>query len=138
MKKEIILLVENWIKRAESDLKIGKDEIATEEPATDGICFHMQQCVEKYLKAYLIFHQKHFRKTHNIAKLVELCKETDREFEEIYRFGASNLTDFAVEIRYGEDFYFPTVEEAKEAIEIAEKVKAFVIQKLRAKGFNPV
>lgn len=31
-----------WIAKAERDLKIGKDEFATEDPATDMICFHMQ------------------------------------------------------------------------------------------------
>ena len=44
-----------WIRRAESDLKIGIDELATDKPVTDAICFHMQQCCEKYLKAFLIF-----------------------------------------------------------------------------------
>ncbi len=43
-----------WIRRAENDLKTGKDELATEEPATDTVCFHMQQCCEKYLKAFLM------------------------------------------------------------------------------------
>ena len=43
-------LVRNWILKAESDLKIGRDEMQTEHPATDMVCFHMQQCVEKYLK----------------------------------------------------------------------------------------
>lgn len=60
--------VKNWIIKAENDLKTGKDEMATENPTTDTICFHMQQCVEKYLKAYLVSHQKFFRKTHNIAE----------------------------------------------------------------------
>ena len=32
-----------WILKAESDLKIGRDELATEKPARDAICFHMQQ-----------------------------------------------------------------------------------------------
>ncbi len=43
--------VRQWIRRAENDLKIGKDEMNTENPATDAVCFHMQQCAEKYLKA---------------------------------------------------------------------------------------
>ena len=47
--------VKKWITKAESDLKIGKDEMLTDRPATDAVCFHMQQCVEKYLKAFLIF-----------------------------------------------------------------------------------
>ncbi len=47
--------VNEWILKAESDLKIGKDEFKTRKPATDAICFHMQQCVEKCLKAFLIY-----------------------------------------------------------------------------------
>lgn len=128
--------VRNWIAKAESDLKIGKDEMTTEKPATDGVCFHMQQCVEKYLKAYLIYCGREFRKTHDIAELIELCSETDSEFKKLQETGAIELTDYAVEIRYGEEFYFPTLDEAKEAIEICEKLKEFVVSKLKAKGFN--
>ncbi len=47
--------VRSWIAKAESDLKIGKDELVTVDPATDAICFHMQQGAEKYLKAFLVF-----------------------------------------------------------------------------------
>lgn len=123
--------VKNWVAKAENDLKIGKDEINTENPATDGICFHMQQCVEKYLKAYLIYHGREFRKTHDIAELIELCAEIDPEFKELYKEGVVELTDYAVEVRYGEEFYFPSLEEAKEAIEIAEKTREFVRNKLK-------
>ncbi|MGB9776417.1 MAG: HEPN domain-containing protein [Anaerolineae bacterium] len=41
----------NWIQKAEGDLKVARDEMATEHPVTDAVCFHLQQ-VEKYLKAY--------------------------------------------------------------------------------------
>jgi HEPN domain-containing protein len=44
-----------WVRRAESDLKIGKDELVSEDPTTDAICFHIQHCTEKYLKAFLVF-----------------------------------------------------------------------------------
>ena len=137
MREEIKILVRNWIARAESDLKIAKDEMKTEDPATDAVCFHAQQCVEKCLKAYLIFHQKHFKKTHNIAKLIELCKGITEEFDFLYKLKADSLTSYAVEIRYGEEFYFPTLEETKEAVVIAEKVKVFVLQKLKEAGFKP-
>jgi len=56
--------VRKWILKAENDLKIAKDEIQTEDPATDAVCFHAQQCVEKYLKAFLVFNNKEIRKTH--------------------------------------------------------------------------
>ena len=128
-------IVLNWIKKAESDLKTAKDEIQTENPATDTICFHSQQCIEKYLKAFLTHHQKRFGKTHNIAELIELCKEIDEDFEKLYDIKAESLTPYAVEIRYPDEFYFPSLEEAKEAIKIAEEVKSFIIEKLNKSGF---
>jgi HEPN domain-containing protein len=119
-------IVLNWIKKAESDLKTAKDEIQTENPATDTICFHSQQCIEKFLR---------FGKTHNIAELIELCKEIDEDFEKLYDIKAESLTPYAVEIRYPDELYFPSLEEAKEAIKIAEEVKSFVIEKLNKSGF---
>ncbi len=35
-----------WIQKADHDLKIAKDEYGTDDPVTDMICFHAQQCVE--------------------------------------------------------------------------------------------
>jgi len=128
--------VKNWIRKAESDLKTGKDEIITEEPATDAICFHMQQCVEKYLKAFLIFHEKEIRKTHDIAELIEQCCDIDPYFESLYSINADKLTNYAVEIRYPEEFHFPSIEEAEEAIKIAEQVRKFILEKLKDKGFE--
>ncbi len=46
-------LVNRYIMKADNDLKTAKDELETDKPATDTVCFHTQQCVEKYLKAYL-------------------------------------------------------------------------------------
>jgi len=48
--------------------------------------------------------------------------------------GVSNLIDYALEIRYGEEFYFPSIKEAKKAIEIADKIKEFVKKKLEEDG----
>lgn len=123
--------VKNWIAKAENNLKTAKDESKTENPATDTICFHSQQCAEKYLKAYLIYHGKEFRKTHDIAELIETCKEIDEDFKKLYEFGIEKLTDYAVDIRYGEEFYSPTIEETKSAIDDAEKVKDFILKNTR-------
>jgi len=64
-----------------------------------------------------------------------MCKEIDSDFERLYEIKADTLTPYATEIRYPEDFYFPSIEEAKEAIEIAEAVKNFVMDKLKKAGF---
>ena len=103
----------------------------TEDPATDTVCFHAQQTVEKCLKAYLIFHEKEYRRTHNIAELIELCREIDGDFEYLYELKAEELTIYATDVRYPDDFYMPSKEEAHEAVKIAEKVKEFVRKKLK-------
>ena len=128
--------VKNWILKAESDLKIGRDELTTEKPATDAVCFHMQQCTEKYIKSFLIFHGKEIHKTHNIAEIIRECTEIELEFQQLFNWDVDKLTDYAVDIRYGEDFYFPPIEETKEAVKIAEKVKEFVSNKLKGMGFE--
>jgi len=122
--------IKNWLMKADNDLKVANNEINMDEPVTDVICFHAQQCVEKYLKAYLVFNDIEFRKTHNIAELIELCKEKDPEFSELYRLRIQELTAYATELRYPEYFYIPSLEEAKEAINMAERVKDFVLKKL--------
>lgn len=107
-----------------------------DEPATDTICFHMQQYVEKYLKAYLVFHKFDFRKTHDIAELIEFCKRITEDFEILYDFDTDSLTVYAAEIRYPDDFYMPTIEETKNCIAIAEKSVKFVIEKLQKDGYR--
>lgn len=102
----------------------------TAEPTTDMICYHMQQCVEKCLKAYLISQGKTFRRTHDIAELIELCKEIDPQFDTLYKKQADTLTIYGIEIRYPDDFYMPTEEEAESSIQIALFVQEFVQAKL--------
>ncbi len=135
MDPETIRLVANWIKKAENDLKIGTGEMQTKDPATDMVCFHMQQCVEKYLKAYLTLHGKPFRRTHDISELIELSREIDPEFEHLYRLEADSLTIYGVEVRYPDDFYMPSIEEAQKCVELALKAREFVIGKLKEGGF---
>ena len=83
-----------WILKAESDLKIAKDELTMENPVTDAICFHAQQCAEKYLKAYLVYNNKEIRKTHDIAELIKMCSEIDSEFNKLNREDIVALTIF--------------------------------------------
>jgi HEPN domain-containing protein len=41
----------NWWKKAESDYRTMRREVAAEPPNYDAACFHAQQCIEKLLKA---------------------------------------------------------------------------------------
>ncbi len=123
--------VKNWIFLADGDLKTAEDELMSKNPFTNTICFHSQQSVEKYLKAYLSLVGEPFGKTHDIAQLIELCKKYENDFEKLYELKAHKLTRYAVDVRYTDDFYIPTIEEAEESIKIAKNVKKFVLQKIR-------
>jgi len=68
--------------------------------------------------------------------LIESCSEIDPDFKRLYDIDVDKLTDYAVEIRYGDEFYFPTIDETRNAIEIAEKTKSIVLSKLKERGFN--
>lgn len=117
-----------WLIKAEEDFKVAQHELSfpEDEMATSAICFHCQQLIEKLLKAYLISKNVEIRKTHDLELLLEVCSDQDSDFAKL-DFG--NLTSYAVEIRYADDFYIPSVDEAKECFEIASNAKDFILRK---------
>jgi HEPN domain-containing protein len=117
--------------RADNDLKTGKDELASENPATDTVCFHMQQCAEKYLKGFLVFNGKEITKTHNLVLLLSQCIELDNSFETLKSLALGELTPYAVDLRYPEDFYTPSIGESQKALAMVEEVRKFVLTKIR-------
>ena len=122
-------LIRSWLNKAEKDLLTAKHELSFSDVVTESVCFHCQQAVEKYLKAYLVFLGIPFTKTHEIGELITKCESKDKEISE-FKEEADKLTDYAIEIRYPDDWYEPTLEEAKEAFEIATKIKKFIQSKI--------
>ncbi|MBM4175274.1 MAG: HEPN domain-containing protein [Ignavibacteria bacterium] len=128
-KDEIINnIAQQWLKIAERDLLSAKQGLKAEIVVTDIVCFHCQQSVEKFLKAYLVKHQIEFPKTHSIIALLNLCSTVDQSIKEELHL-ADVLTDYAVEIRYPDEWYEPNLQETKEAHEIALKVKEVILKK---------
>ncbi len=127
MKEEI---VSRWIKKAHEDLRSAEYLIEMPEPPTGVICFHCQQAVEKYLKAYLTYLDVRAPKTHDLAALFELCLEKDQDLKFLNLEGISALSFYAVSVRYPDELYMPPEEEAKEAYNIAKEVKEFILQKI--------
>lgn len=122
-------LINSWINKAEKDLLTAKHELSFPDVVTESVCFHCQQAVEKYLKAYLIFLGISFAKTHEIGELITKCEKKDKDIS-VFKEEADKLTDYAIEIRYPDDWYEPTLNEAKEAFTIARKIKEFIQNKI--------
>ncbi len=131
---ESLLKVKQWLSFADEDLQLARHALTLLSSAPYRlIAYHAQQCVEKHLKAYLVFHNVDFPYTHNIARLLELCAEkatwpdTVRDSEE--------LTPFAITTRYPGEDEEVTKEEALHAIDIASDTRNTVRNALKKEGF---
>ncbi len=87
--------------------------------------------VEKYFKAYLTFRDIRITKTHDMELLLDMCIKLDKDFSFLDQKKIARLTFYAVEVRYPDDFYLPSIEEAKESIKIAKEVRELVKRKIR-------
>ncbi|RLC46204.1 MAG: DNA-binding protein [Candidatus Cloacimonadota bacterium] len=122
-------LIKNWIDKAEKDLISAEHELSFSDAVTETVCFHSQQAVEKYLKAYLVFLGITFTKIHDIGALITKCEKKDREISKL-KEEADKLTDYAIEVRYPDEWFEPSLKEAKEALEIAKKMKEFILHRI--------
>ena len=115
-------IIRKWIRKAENDLKNATFTLQIiEDCPTDTICFHAQQCVEKYIKALLIYHKIDFPKTHNIDRLISLLAIPGKL--DITKHEMQLLTDYAIESRYPDDFEDIPYSEAEKAVTIAKRIR---------------
>lgn len=63
------LEVRGRLLRASEDLRVGKHDLTARPPLCNDVAFHAQQCAEKAMKAFLVYHERPFRKTHNLTEL---------------------------------------------------------------------
>lgn len=117
-----------WIEKADQDyqtiliLSRQRKEILSEV-----ICYHAQQCAEKYLKGVWAKHDIKIPKTHNLIFLQERLLKDYPDLELIKDI-LRDLNKYAVELRYpGETV---TKQEAKRAMKQVKEVRKFLLSKL--------
>jgi HEPN domain-containing protein len=106
MKKKDDLIGE-WFTKADHDLKAAESLLKSDESLNDVISFHCQQTVETYLKGYMVYLDLKFTKTHEIGELISIIEKKDPKITSL-KERADILTDYAVEIRYPENFLIPS------------------------------
>ncbi len=115
-------IAREWIIKAENDLKAASHTLKMSRGCpTDIVCFHAQQCVEKYLKAFLVVKDIDFTRTHDIEHLVSLLPENiwlRLSIEEQRR-----LTVYATVTRYPGDYEPITLTEAQQIVKLARRVR---------------
>ena len=114
---------EKWLKRAKSNLKIAKTK-KDKDIYYEDLCFEAQQCVEKALKALLLYLNEEIPKFHSfhilLAKLEKHIEIPD-DIKDV-----TELTDYAVQTRYPGDYTPLSKQEYQRAVEVAEIVLRWV------------
>ena len=125
MDDAVNIAVQRWLEKAANDLRTAETMLSVSPPVTDTSCYHAQQCVEKALKACLTQAGRHVEKTHSLPRLVELCSA---EYGAIAQLAdvAIELTDYAVQSCYPDDWRDIPPSEAQVAVQKAKEAFDFI------------
>lgn len=120
--EDLIAIVHAWVRKAENDLKNATLTLRSDEDCpTDTVCFHAQQCVEKYLKAFLTHRGIDFPKVHDLKQIVALLPEGLKI--PLGREEQDKLTEYATVMRYPGDYEPIGLKEAQQAVRTARRVR---------------
>jgi HEPN domain-containing protein len=108
-----------WLAKAAEDLASAGVLIGSNHFA--GALFFCQQAAEKSLKAFLTWHERTFRRTHDMEELGEGCQAIDGTLAALLE-EADVLSDYAWKLRYPGAPYTPEREEAEAMFGIAGRV----------------
>ncbi len=118
-----------WLQKSNDNLKAAKLLLQGRQ-VFDVVAFHAQQCVEKALKAFLLFKEGILSEGHSLPKLVQKCIIFDPGFKE-YEDRLHILNSFYIETRYpAEEELNVKEEDAEGAIETANNILEYVCKKI--------
>jgi len=126
-------LPKQWLEKASEDLTVAR--LVLKEGHTAHTCFLSQQCIEKSLKAYLLFQANDYPRTHKLVDLLNSCATLDTAFSQ-FLSECTVVDQYYVPTRYPDGIPgstasgLPSETEAKEAMQTAEKILQFVMQKV--------
>jgi len=121
--------IEEWVKYGDMDLESAKYLLNMKPIPYEVICYHCQQAVEKYIKAYIVSRDEELNKIHDLIELNKICKKHNKNFENIDTM-CSELNNYAVIVRY--PFHTLDLEEidVKKALKYATEIREFITSQL--------
>ena len=121
--------VRGWLVKAKDDLRGAEIDLSATPPLSGDALFHCQQAVEKALKGFLTFHDRPFRKTHDLDELASDCERLDDSLVGLLD-RARDLTPFAWRFRYPGDDQAPPAEEIEDVLVLARQVVEAVVSRI--------
>lgn len=120
-----------WFMKASNDLRAAEVDLAAGQALLEDVMFHCQQAVEKAMKGLLTWHDRPFRKTHDLVELRRQCVEVDATLGPPLQ-KATVLTKYAWKYRYPGQAGEPTLEEARKSLALAREVVNAILARLPA------
>jgi len=114
-------IAKQWLQKARNDLLNVDNNLQSEVVPYDTVCFHCQQAAEKLLKTFLAWQSQELPITHDLFYILEKILSIDPEAEKL-KDSLAILMPYAVEIRYPDDWFMPTENDAIEARDAANTV----------------
>ena len=133
-REHVVAVVREWVVKAENDLKTARHTLLlADDCPTDTVCFHSQQCIEKYLKAFLVLKQIPFPKTHDLSELLNMLPS---EFQNLLSQEEQELfTDYAVVTRYPSAYGEISLSDARKSVRVAVRIRRAVRTVLPKEAF---
>ncbi|HEY5792717.1 MAG TPA: HEPN domain-containing protein [Chthoniobacterales bacterium] len=117
--------IEAWLLKAQNDLDAARLLAEADPPKRDIAVYHCQQAAEKTLKAWLVFRDIPFPKTHDLEKLLSLDLPNTPALARLAGHGHI-LSPYAVEFRYPGDLIEPDGKTCEEALRLASEVGVLI------------
>jgi HEPN domain-containing protein len=134
--RDVVRQVQQWIEKAEHDLCNAEHTltIRDDECPFDTVCFHAQQCVEKYLKSWLISQRRDVPRSHDLVVLLNLALVAG--FRGAGPQDVQPLNRYTIEARYPGDWDPIDRLEAEQAVAMAQRFREAVRALLPSEVFQ--
>ncbi len=108
-----------WLNKSRKDMRSAEHGFTASPPLLEDVLFHCQQAAEKALKGFLTWHDIPFRKTHSLEEIGQQCVTIDPTMRELLD-RVVPLTEYAWKFRYPGELEEPSIQEAKDSLQIAK------------------
>ena len=121
------LYPKDWIKKADKDFERVKERIDSD---VEDAAFHLQQAVEKYLKAYLLLKGWKLKKIHDLEALLDEAVKYNTGFEK-FRKLCQRITGYYLIERYPFILELPSKQEVKSELTQAKRLSKAILKEIK-------
>lgn len=122
----------DWLEKASQDIRAARALIIYGEDTNNAAAFHCQQCIEKSLKAYLLYKTKKSYDGHNLTFLCRQAVNSDRYFID-WLDESAVLNRYYIETRYPSDLKLDIDDEHLDRVyHMARKMFDFIYREIKS------